>query len=145
MLGNVAPLAYPSIHVHLLEVVSVLQVLYCSHDAFHGSDIPALCLLRLAERRVPREVVIYFGQRHKRYDVGALNGDTPSEILETDIAREYFVDSLEVQGEGPDEAFGGLGPVRSGCGYIEVLARANACNTVGAYLVYSRTRSKTER
>ena len=56
------------------------------------------------------------------------------EILETDIVRE--ADSLEVRGVGLEEAFSGLGPVRSGCDRAEAFAGtgwkneiANACDT----------------
>ena len=74
----------------------------------HGSETTSLRLIRLVERPIPREVVIDFGQRHQRYDVRALDRDTPSKILEIDVARQYFVDSPEMQGEDPDEAFRGL-------------------------------------
>ena len=77
--------------------------------------------------------VLDFG-RHQQRNGGAVNGDTVFEILETDIVRE--ADSLEVRGVGLDEAFGGLGPVRSGCDCAEASAGtgwkneiANACDT----------------
>jgi len=120
-------LAYPSVYVHLLEVVPVLQVPYSSHNVFHSGEAALLCLRGLVEGRVPREVVIYFGQRNQRDDVGALNGDTASEILKVDIERERFVDSLEMQGEGPDEIPGRLGPL----GSLRVYGRGVRKNFLG--------------
>lgn len=52
--------AYPSVYVHLLEVVPVLQVLYRGHNVFHSGEAAVLCLRGLVESRVPREVVVYF-------------------------------------------------------------------------------------
>ena len=103
----------------------------------YSSEAAALCLRSLTESRVPREVVIYFGQRHQCYDVGALNGDTPSDVLEADVARERFVDSLEMQGEGPDEVFSGLGPVRSGYGCDEGIRYDFSEDTNSGCLWYS--------
>jgi hypothetical protein len=57
--------------------------------------------------------------RHQQRNGRVLNGGTPFEILETDIVGRDFVDSFEVHGVGLGEAFGGLGPVRSGCDCVE--------------------------
>ena len=84
---------------------------------FYGGETAILRFCGLVECRIPREVVIDFGQRNQCYNVGALDGNTPSEILEADIAREYFVDPLEMQGKGPDYLFSGLGPVGGGYRY----------------------------
>lgn len=58
--------------------------------------------------------MIDLGQRNQCYDVGALDRDAPSDILKADIVREYFIDSLDMQGKGPDCLFGRLAPVGSG-------------------------------
>ena len=78
---------------------------------FYSGETTVLCLHRLAERPVPGEVVGDLGQRYQRYDVRTLNGDTSSEIFEVDVAPVCFVDSPEMQGEGPDEVFGGPSPL----------------------------------
>jgi hypothetical protein len=120
--SDVGILTRPGVCVYLLKVIPLPEVIHQGYDVFYSGEITVLCLGFEGFRvHREREVVANFGQRHQRYDLRTLKGDSPLEIVEIDVTKDRFVDPFKVRGEFSDEICGRLAPVRGGFGYSWVL------------------------